>query len=376
VDLARRCGIKEDDVEQALTFLHERFGIIRYFKGKDLGHIVITNPQVIYDMLSDLIAEKFNDDNDCNLTPEQLKEFQDKGLLSEDAVKRIAPQWSSLQFLLNLLGHLHIVVKLQGDEFDPETKYFIPCVLAGTICDLSTPEDISEPIVADLLILFDRGRQYCPKGLFSVLVIKLAQKPKQHEAKYTWVLNREELSREGVVFHVKVMDSECEYSYAVHIQHGIVGSRSMLRTFIKKPCSPSCEQVCCLKKNLESVCKEIRDSLRSAIKSSLDELHKSTELCIGFYSTCGKNQTSSESHIAIVKDLFQEHSGVPQHMNCIDCCNEICLLGEEHKVWFKEVRNAPCNQRNTFHISMIKRHGYYFVSSCNLLWPLFKCSVY
>jgi len=120
------------------------------------------------------------------------------------------------------------------------------------------------------------------------------------------------------------MDSECEYSYAVHIQHGIVGSRSMLRIFIKKPCSPSREQVCCLKKNLESVCKEIRDSVKSAIKASLDELHKSTKLYIGFYSTCGKNQTSSKSHIAFVKDLFQEHSGVPQHMACIDCRNEIC----------------------------------------------------
>jgi len=299
-------------------------------------------------MLSNLIAEKFKDSDsysDCNLTPEQVEEFQDKGLISEDAIRRIASQWSEthyldLQFLLNLLGHLHIVVKLQGDDFDPETKYFMPCVLAGNIHDLSTPEDVSEPIVADLLILFDHGRQYCPKGLFSVFVIKLAQKPKQDKAKYTWVLNRKELrNREGVVFHVKVMDSECEYSYAVHIQHGIVGSRSMLRIFIMKPCSPSREQVCCLKKNLESACKEIRDSVTSALKSSLDELHKSTKLYIGFYSTCGKNQTSNERHIAIVKDLFQEHSGVPQHMTCIhvDCRNEICLLEEEHKVWFKEV---------------------------------------
>ena len=107
------------------------------------------------------------------------------------------------------------------------------------------------------------------------------------------------------------------------------------------------------------MCKEIRDSVKSAIKSSLDELHKSTELCIGFYSTCGKNQTFSESHIAIVEDLFQEHSGVPEDMTCIDCCNKSCPLKEEHKVWFKEVSNAPCNQRITFHISTIKCRGYY-----------------
>jgi len=33
-DLANRCGIKQENIEKALTFLHERFGIIRYFKGK------------------------------------------------------------------------------------------------------------------------------------------------------------------------------------------------------------------------------------------------------------------------------------------------------------------------------------------------------
>jgi len=60
-------------------------------------------------------------------------------------------------------------------------------------------------------------------------------------------------------------------------------------------------------------------------------------LCVGFYSTCDKNQTSSESHIAIVEDLFQEHSGVPEDMTCIDCRNKSCPLKEEHKVWFKEV---------------------------------------
>ena len=316
-------------------------------------------------MLSDLIAEKFkftNSNSDCSLTPEQVEEFQDKGLISEDAVKRITPQWSGthyldLQFLLNLLGHLHIVLKLQGDEFDrkTETKYFIPCVLAGTLYNLSKPEDISEPIVADLLILFDHGDQYCPKGLFSIFVIKLAQKPKQDNAKYTWVLNHKKLSEEGVVFHVKVMDSGSRYSYTLHIQHGLVGSRSMLRIFIEKLCSCSSrEQVCC-------GCKEIRDSVKSAIKSSLNELHKSTELCIGFYSTCGKNKTSSESHIAIVEDLFQQNSGVPEDMTCIDCRNKSCPLKEEHKVWFKEVRNAPCNQIITFHISTIKHRGYCLV---------------
>ena len=342
VHLANKCGIHVDHVKQALRFLHERFGIVLYFESEDLGNIVVTNPQVIYNMISDLIAEKFNDSNsDCGLTPEQVQEFQNKGLISVDAVKCIAAQRSetsdlSLPFLLNLLSHLHIVVKLDQDEENPKIKYFIPCVLAGTIHDLSTSEENSEPCVADLLIVFDRGCQYCPKGLFSVLAVKLAQKPKQREAKYTWVLNREKLGRERVVFHINVNDLLCRYT--VHIQHGLVGSRSVLRIFVEKLRNRSCVQLC--PRNLEGVCKEICDSAKSAIKSSLEELHKSTKFNIGFYSTCIENQTSNKNHITIIEDPFQQHSGVhvPQDMTCIDCDNDDYPLEKEHKVWFKEVR--------------------------------------
>ena len=60
-----------------------------------------------------------------------------------------------------------IVVKLDGDEVNPETQYFMLCVLAGTIPDLSISEERSELSVADLVILFDCGQQYCTKVLFS-----------------------------------------------------------------------------------------------------------------------------------------------------------------------------------------------------------------
>ena len=55
-----------------------------------LGDIVITNPQLIYNMLSDLIAEKFNE-CDCRLTIQQvhMNEYWKKGLISADALKCI-----------------------------------------------------------------------------------------------------------------------------------------------------------------------------------------------------------------------------------------------------------------------------------------------
>jgi len=88
------------------------------------------------------------------------------------------------------------------------------------------------------------------------------------------------------------------------------------------------------------VCKEICDSVESAIHSSLQELHKSTKFNVGFYSVCDKNQNSHRSHVAIIEDVFQHHSGVPQEMTCIDCGKEDYPLKKEHNVWFKEVRSS------------------------------------
>ena len=334
-DMANRCGIRESDVKQVLAFLHRRFGIIRYFSGAGLGNVVITNPQLIYDAISDLIAEKFNYSN-TKLTPEEVRDFQEKGLISVDAVRkcialqRNEPTALSLKFLLSLLSHLHIVVELEGDEVNPETKYFMPCVLVGAKHDLSKSADYSEPNVPDLLIVFDRGDklQYCPKGLFSVFAINLA---KQHVAKYTWVLNRKKLDREQIVFDIILNVKELQCRYTVYIQHGSVGSRRVLRIFVEKLHNRSCLQR--NSKHIESLCKEIRDSVISGMKSSLKELQLSTKFNIGFYSTCVGSQTSGESHIAIIENLTESD------MICIDCGNKVSPLMPKHKVWFTEVRN-------------------------------------
>ena len=101
--------------KRVLTFLHRRFGIIRYFNKAGLDSIVITNPQVIYDATSDVIAEKFNYSN-SRLTPdlEELEYFRKNGLISVSVVRKcLATQRSetpslALEFLLDLLSHLHI----------------------------------------------------------------------------------------------------------------------------------------------------------------------------------------------------------------------------------------------------------------------------
>jgi len=98
-----------------------------------------------------------------------MNEFQKKGLISADALKCITAHRSEtpdpLAFLLSIFRHPHmIVVKLEGDEVNPETKYFMLCVLAGSTPDLSISEECSEVLQT---YFFDCGQQYCTKVLFS-----------------------------------------------------------------------------------------------------------------------------------------------------------------------------------------------------------------
>ena len=55
--IAKDCGITDDDeLKEALHFIHTKMGIIRYFPIDDLKQIVILNPQVLFDKVTELIS--------------------------------------------------------------------------------------------------------------------------------------------------------------------------------------------------------------------------------------------------------------------------------------------------------------------------------
>ena len=339
VDIARQCSIKENDVQHALEFLHKRFGVIKYFKDvASLRDIVITNPQLIYDAISGLVESESC--SNPNLTPEQTEETQDRGLLSVQVIDRIVFQGKenqplSLHQLLKLLSHLCIAVPLDVEEYQPETMYFMPCLLSSTKSDPLQPA--RESLVSELLIVFDCG--YCPKGLFTFLAATLAAKSTQPAAKYTWVLNQKRLYKNQVSFHISEKDLGLLCTYTAYIyqcwEEG--QSQSVLKIFLEKlhPHLNLCAQrdFRCL----AGVCKEICHSVQCGIVSSLQKFNCIQDFRIGFYSTC---DTNSKKHIGIIPACIQHslESGVPEDMICLDCQNVVCPLKDEHKVWFLEFK--------------------------------------
>ena len=352
--IASRCSIEENDVQHVLEFLHKQLGVIKYFKDvAGLRDIVIADPQLVFDAVSGLI--KSVSCNNPNLTPAQREEIQDRGLLSVQVIDQLAVQGRvnhplSLHHLLKLFSHLHIAVPLDAKEYQPETMYFMPCLLQCAKPDPLQPT--REPLVAELLIVFDGG--YCPKGLFTILAATLAAKSTQPATKYTWLLNRKRLYKNQVSFHISEKDLGLLCTYTAYIyQCWEDQSQSIFKIFLEKLHPHLNSHAQRDFRCLAGVCKEIRLSIQSGIVSSLQKLNCIQEFKFGFYSTCDTTKNTNGKHIGVIP-AYMHHpsksdvpknvvgleclpvSGVSGAMFCLDCQKFVCPFRDDHKVWLME----------------------------------------
>ena len=58
--IAQECGISSrEELITALSFIHSRLGLVRYFNVEELDSLVVIDPQVLFDKITDLIEETF-----------------------------------------------------------------------------------------------------------------------------------------------------------------------------------------------------------------------------------------------------------------------------------------------------------------------------
>ena len=77
--IARKCGIEtEEEFGDALWFLHNRVGVIRYFQDiPELHSVIINSPQYIFDKVTELIVSTFTFEN---TTANVYEQFLKKGV--------------------------------------------------------------------------------------------------------------------------------------------------------------------------------------------------------------------------------------------------------------------------------------------------------
>ena len=262
-DLAAKHGIEGDQVSHLLCFLHIRIGVIRYFNIEGLKHIIVKEPQVLFDKITNLLMKTFSGEF---LRTSVVLDFREKGILTASAFENVLNSDDKIKpsEFLQLLVHLRIVTPLvtPGDKEDQEKRYFIPCVLNHV------PESPDEDSIPDILpLLFKFKSDHCPKGIFGVLTTHLMtpEKAESEEVGTTFVLIHDKIFKDQVSFEVhSPWEEQDEMSLKVYSTHLEV------KFF---PLSSDDDRDTPLKE----VCNNVRQILEKSILRSLKDLHYSKE---------------------------------------------------------------------------------------------------
>ena len=256
-DMAAKYGIEGDQVSHLLQFLHLRIGVIQYHDADGLRHIIIKEPQVLFNKVTNLIIRTFSSGA---LTTKEQQDFQ-KGILALSVLDSILSSDDEItsEDFVKLLVHLRIITPYPSTTpGDQEKRYFIPCVLNHV------KESSEESLHTDILPLSVRFQcLHCPKGLFGVLVPHLMtfEPVVEADSSHTtsFALIEDKIFKDQVSFEVHSYSDQDELSLRVFPSHIDI-------TFF-----PSLDEERVL--SVGEVCSNVREVIETSILRSLEDLH-------------------------------------------------------------------------------------------------------
>ena len=312
--VAQDCGINsEEELYNALWFLHTKMGVIRYFRYGDVSKIVIINPQLLFDKITELIVKTFTFDRGTRLS----EEFTKKGLFTLQDFYQIQTTQDSLlthSRFVELLKHLRILV-----PFPDGKTFLLPCVWTHADKALDPPKQHSS--VPTLAIVFDCG--YCPKGVTGSVVKYLLSNEMKSEN--SWELSRDQIFRDRVTFLVR--DSVITLCmYPTHFE------------VIYAPC-PETRSA----KAIQDTCREVCQTILEAIHTVSKDINITCRCEPSFYCTC----SACNSHIAKPRTL----DGVLSALICNQqAMPQVCDLPDGYKYWLESTdrkKNKTSNPMTT-----------------------------
>ena len=245
-------------IDNLLHFLHFRIGIIQYYDIDNLSDIVIKEPQVLFNKVTELLMKTF-------LLPKAMKmdeqrSFQQKGILDAATLENILGesknQITAKQFLAFMV-HLRLAVPFTDKS--RIRKYFFPCVLNHV--QASAGEERKTDI-APLVIRFELG--HCPQGLFGVLISHLVSPAESHN--YSFDLSEDKIYQDQVILLVSSSEDRDEMSLKKHLSHIEV------TMYISE--SKECESLCLSRSATPStVCTTVHSILQHCLQLSMTTLH-------------------------------------------------------------------------------------------------------
>ena len=158
--IANKCGVKDEEFEVVLRYLHYEAGtLLYYYDIPELWDCVITDFQLIFDSISNVIIGYFDDSSDHGPHFQYRHLLHKKGQLEASVLKDVKG-CLKVNELLALMQHRHIISKMDGDMF------FMPSVLPKAEPSYKTSRDL-----CSFLVMFEHD--CCPIGLFCAVTTRL-----------------------------------------------------------------------------------------------------------------------------------------------------------------------------------------------------------
>ena len=279
--IAKECGIKdENEFNEALHFIHSKMGLIRYFPHEELKDIVIVDPQILFEKVTQLIVETFTFENLPNHS--KLEAFKHMGIFDLSDFTKIssrAGQKLTPTLFATMLEYLRIAARFQQGG---ETKYFLPC----TLTHAQVKQNVYNSTIPQLIATFQCG--YCPKGLFGTLITYLINDEMQSD--FEWELNTENIYRDEVCFQVGPYDTVTIRFMPTHMQISCAES------------NPELPRINCTQ---EDICQEVRESVEKGIKTVTSAINYiKAQHSFTFY--CTSDVCSEDPHPSKLKKLKEK----------------------------------------------------------------------
>ena len=353
VDLASKFGISSDKIDHLLHFLHFRIGIIQHYDVDHLSDIVIKEPQVLFNKVTDLLVKTFLSSR--SMKRNQRASFCEKGILEvsvlENLMDKSKDTITTEQFLAFLV-HLRLAVPFI-DKCGIR-KYFIPSVLnhvQSSVCEERKTD------IAPLAICFQLS--HCPQGLFGVLISHLVSSEEIH-SNISFDLSDDKIYQDQVTLLVNSCEDVDEISLKKHLSHIEV------IMFLESASSnvDSEAVLACRKVTPNTVCTAVCSILKDCLQLSLKTLHYNSKtlqpmLCLA----CPREKCSAMHEVKQGEQLF--------YMYC-NFYRAKYAVPQPGKYWFSEGKATSFRWVGLIYPASFRRVGLIYLASfrrVGLIYP-------
>ena len=330
-ELAGMLGIYEEELQEALWFLHHCVGILLYYPELDvLKDTVICDIQVVFNSVTELVKNTFTFEKVGNRAAE---EFRDKAQFSHDDLLkaiRVGNRAGSttagsedklipLEKLVELLKHLNLLTPKYSSQniasapATPTVVYFMPSILrSASKDDLVVPTSDRDPVT--LIVHYDCG--YVPLGLFTSMLTNIVS-----QQLHGWDMDEDRLKKNVIKFFV------CLHSDIDEVT--LIGRPRYIEVVISREKDKEEYSV-----PTKSLCAHVRGVVQCSLKTVTSRLNSHLKKGYKFAFQCmsTKHGHSEKGHLCI---LGKE---TDRFVTCVHLKRKNKIrLQDRHLVWFEEV---------------------------------------